>query len=146
MHSQFFAFTNFAHSRFSFPLTCAFRALTHIWFLDYVQASVLADSIRTVALQIDQYPVEAPPGPPGTIGTLGEVVVVQLILAAIELLFRRFLQTVSHSLQDDTYPSIQRRQMRFPQDRCNGIDRQRFSHPFRQCLRTIVEQQQRLER
>lgn len=124
------------HSRFPYPLTCAqqfLRSHSHLLPLDYVQAPVLADSIRAVALQIDQHPVEAPGAPSGPVGTLGEVVIVapQVVLAAVELLLRGLLQAVPHGLQDDTYPTIKRGQMRLPQDRCDRILRQRVAHPFR---------------
>lgn len=96
-------------------LARVFRALTHIWLLDYVQASVLADLMRTVALQIDQYPIETPGSPGSTIGTLGEVVLVaQLVLAAVELFLGCLFQAVSHGLQYDAHPAIERGQMRLP--------------------------------
>lgn len=119
---------------------------SHISGLDYVQSSISVDAMGTVALQINQYLVESF-GPPGTIGTLGEVVVVaQVVLTALEFFFGGLLEAVPYGLQNDGYPPVQCGQVRFPENRRNRIGGQRLSHSLRQRFRSIVEQQQRLQR
>lgn len=123
-----------------------FYTHSHISGLDYVQSSVSVDAMGTVALQINQYLVESF-GPPGTIGTLGEVVIVaQVVLTALEFFFRGLLEAVPYGLQNDGHPPVQCGQVRFPENRCNWIGGQRLSHSLRQRFRSIVEQQQRLQR
>lgn len=89
--------------------------------LDYVQSTVSVNSICTVALQINQYPIETF-CPPGTIGTLGEVVIVaKMVLTTFEFFLRRLLEAVPYGLQNDGHSAVQCGQVRFPEHRCNGI-------------------------